>query len=110
MSTVHPWDALEQVARRVVSLLARMIGYRKGDTVTWHLPARDDAAARARTLVSALLGQSNTRVTLRDHFPRSALEPGSRERSQDPSTPPSTTTLRTKLPVLSESRSCGQSD
>ncbi|MGW1956099.1 SpoIIE family protein phosphatase [Streptomyces sp. NPDC001920] len=74
VSTVHPWDALPQAARRVVSalapvhrrddvtlLLARMIGYRKGDTATWRLPARGDAAVRARTLVSELLGQWRTR-------------------------------------------------
>ncbi|MFI9152408.1 SpoIIE family protein phosphatase [Streptomyces sp. NPDC053367] len=79
VSTVHPWDALEEAARRVVSavapgrqrddvtlLLARMIGYRKGDTVTWRLPARGDAAARARTLVSALLRQWNAREATRD--------------------------------------------
>jgi serine phosphatase RsbU (regulator of sigma subunit)/anti-sigma regulatory factor (Ser/Thr protein kinase) len=79
VSTVHPWDALQQAARHVVSalapvrrrddvtlLLARMIGYRKGDTATWRLPARADAAARARTLVSALLGQWHTRDDTRD--------------------------------------------
>jgi anti-sigma regulatory factor (Ser/Thr protein kinase) len=32
-----------------------MIGYRKEDTATWRLPARDDAPARAREQVSALL-------------------------------------------------------
>lgn len=80
VSTVHPWDALQHAARRVVSalapvrqrddvtlLLARMIGYRKGDTATWRLPARDDAAARARTLVSALLRQWRTRDDTRDN-------------------------------------------
>ncbi|MFI8947255.1 SpoIIE family protein phosphatase [Streptomyces sp. NPDC053750] len=79
VSTVHPWDALEQAARHVVAelapvrrrddvtlLLARMIGYRKGDTATWRLPARDDAAARARTLVSALLARWRTRDDTRD--------------------------------------------
>ncbi|MFF0161617.1 SpoIIE family protein phosphatase [Streptomyces sp. NPDC005263] len=79
VSTVHPWDALPQAARRLVStlapvhrrddvtlLLARMIGYRKGDTATWRLPARADAAARARTLVRALLGQWQTRDDIRD--------------------------------------------
>ncbi|MDN0198324.1 SpoIIE family protein phosphatase [Streptomyces sp. S.PNR 29] len=73
VSAVHPWDALQQAARRVVSalapgrrrddvtlLLARMIGYRKGDTATWRLPARDDAPARARSQVSALLRQWHT--------------------------------------------------
>ncbi|MER7837443.1 SpoIIE family protein phosphatase [Streptomyces sp. NPDC096040] len=79
VSTVHPWDALQQAARHVVSalaparrrddvtlLLARMLGYRKGDTATWRLPARGDAAARARTLVSELLGQWRTRDDTRD--------------------------------------------
>jgi len=79
VSTVHPWDSLQQAARRLVSvlapehrrddvtlLLARMIGYRKGDTATWRLPARGDAAARARTLVSALLGQWRIRDDTRD--------------------------------------------
>ncbi|MFF7130085.1 SpoIIE family protein phosphatase [Streptomyces sp. NPDC008240] len=74
VSTVHPWDTLQQAARHVVSamapvrhrddvtlLLARMIGYRKGDTATWRLPARDDAPARARAQVSALLRQWRTR-------------------------------------------------
>ncbi|WP_159770545.1 ATP-binding SpoIIE family protein phosphatase [Streptomyces sp. HM190] len=74
VSTVHPWDALPQAARHVVSalapahrrddvtlLLARMIGYRKGDTATWRLPARGDVAARARTLVSGLLERWRTR-------------------------------------------------
>ncbi|WP_171109801.1 MULTISPECIES: SpoIIE family protein phosphatase [unclassified Streptomyces] len=80
VSRVHPWDALGEAARRVVStlaperrrddvtlLLARMIGYRKGDTATWRLPARSDAAARARTLVSALLVQWRTRDDTRDN-------------------------------------------
>ncbi|MFC8064722.1 SpoIIE family protein phosphatase [Streptomyces sp. NPDC057293] len=79
VSTLHPWDVLEEAARWVVSglspqrgrddvtlLLARMIGYRKGDTATWRLPARDDAAARARTLVSALLREWRTRDDTRD--------------------------------------------
>ncbi|CAL9365775.1 SpoIIE family protein phosphatase [Streptomyces sp. enrichment culture] len=79
VSAVHPWDTLQQAARRVVSevmparqrddvtlLLARMIGYRKGDTATWRLPARDDAAARARALVAALLRQWRTRDGTRD--------------------------------------------
>ncbi|MEU0967333.1 SpoIIE family protein phosphatase [Streptomyces sp. NPDC005917] len=79
VSTVHPWDALQQAARHVVSalapvhrrddvtlLLARMIGYRKEDTATWRLPARGDAAARARTLVSELLGRWRTRDDTRD--------------------------------------------
>ncbi|WP_186779538.1 SpoIIE family protein phosphatase [Streptomyces salinarius] len=79
VAAVHPWDALPQAARRVVSevtperrrddvtlLLARLIGYRKGDTATWRLPAREDAAARARALVSALLRQWRTRDGTRD--------------------------------------------
>ncbi|MFF7557035.1 SpoIIE family protein phosphatase [Streptomyces olivaceus] len=79
VSRVHPWDGLAQAARHVVAslaparrrddvtlLLARTIGYRKGDTATWRLPARDDAAARARTLVHALLERWDTRSDLRD--------------------------------------------
>ncbi|MFF0203329.1 SpoIIE family protein phosphatase [Streptomyces sp. NPDC005017] len=79
-ATVHPWDDLPQAARHLVSvlapvrqrddvtlLLARMIGYRKGDTATWRLPARGDAATRARTLVSARLKQWRTRADTRDH-------------------------------------------
>ncbi|MFH8658502.1 ATP-binding SpoIIE family protein phosphatase [Streptomyces afghaniensis] len=79
VSTVHPWDALQKAARHVVSelvparqrddvtlLLARMIGYRKGDTATWRLPARYDAPARARAQVSALLRQWRTRDDTRD--------------------------------------------
>jgi serine phosphatase RsbU (regulator of sigma subunit)/anti-sigma regulatory factor (Ser/Thr protein kinase) len=79
VSTVHPWDTLQQAARHVVSalapgrqrddvtlLLARMIGYRKGDTATWRLPARDDAPARARAHVSALLRQWRTRDGTQD--------------------------------------------
>ncbi|MYS50586.1 SpoIIE family protein phosphatase, partial [Streptomyces sp. SID6013] len=79
VAAVHPWDALPQAARRVVSevmperrrddvslLLARLIGYRKGDTATWRLPAREDAAARARALVLALLRQWRTRDGTRD--------------------------------------------
>ncbi|MFG2134067.1 SpoIIE family protein phosphatase [Streptomyces sp. NPDC048751] len=80
VSTVHPWDSLQQAARRVASalapvrqrddvtlLLARMIGYRKGDTATWRLPARDDAPARARAQVSALLRRWRTRDETRDN-------------------------------------------
>ncbi|WP_042419839.1 ATP-binding SpoIIE family protein phosphatase [Streptacidiphilus anmyonensis] len=79
VSTVHPWDDLQQAARRLVSavaparrrddvtlLLARMIGYRKGDTTTWRLPARRDAPARARALVSALLRQWGAADDTRD--------------------------------------------
>ncbi|MEU6281347.1 SpoIIE family protein phosphatase [Streptomyces sp. NPDC047028] len=79
VAAVHPWDTLQQAARRVVAtlapvrqrddvtlLLARTIGYRKGDTATWRLPARDDAADRARTLVAALLRRWHTRDDTRD--------------------------------------------
>ncbi|MET9906998.1 ATP-binding SpoIIE family protein phosphatase [Streptomyces sp. NPDC006476] len=66
---VHPWDDLQQAARRVVAelapqgrlrddvtlLLARTTGRRSRDTATWRLPAADDTAARARALVAALL-------------------------------------------------------
>ncbi|MFF8476268.1 SpoIIE family protein phosphatase [Streptomyces sp. NPDC015414] len=80
VSVVHPWDTLQQAARRVVAtlaparqrddvtlLIARMIGYRKEDTATWRLPARYDAPARARALVSALLRQWHTRDSTRDN-------------------------------------------
>ncbi|MEV7325678.1 SpoIIE family protein phosphatase [Streptomyces sp. NPDC093970] len=80
VSEVHPWDALQQAARDVVTalapahqrddvtlLLARMIGHRKGDTATWRLPARDDAPARARALLRALLRQWRTRDGTRDN-------------------------------------------
>jgi serine phosphatase RsbU (regulator of sigma subunit)/anti-sigma regulatory factor (Ser/Thr protein kinase) len=77
---VHPWDDLQRAARRVVAelvpqsrlrddvtlLLARMAGCRKRDTAAWRLPARDDAAARARSLASALLRQWSTRDDTRD--------------------------------------------
>ncbi|MGW6545635.1 SpoIIE family protein phosphatase [Streptomyces massasporeus] len=80
VSTVHPWDTLQQAARRVVStlapapqrddvtlLLARMIGYRKEDTATWRLPARSDAPSRARTQIAALLRRWGTRDETRDN-------------------------------------------
>ncbi|MFC8783985.1 MULTISPECIES: SpoIIE family protein phosphatase [Streptomyces] len=79
VSAVHPWDPLEEAARRVVRslapayrrddvtlLLARTIGYRKEDTATWRLPARGDAAARARALVTGLLERWETREDTRD--------------------------------------------
>ncbi|GAA2254119.1 ATP-binding SpoIIE family protein phosphatase [Streptomyces indiaensis] len=79
VSRVHPWDALQQTARDVVSalapapqrddvtlLLARMIGYRKGDTATWRLPARSDAPARAREQVAERLRQWDTRDDTRE--------------------------------------------
>ncbi|MBB6421786.1 SpoIIE family protein phosphatase [Streptomyces sp. AK010] len=79
VSAVHPWDTLQQAARRIVStlapapqrddvtlLLARMIGYRKEDTATWRLPARGDAPARARTHVAELLGRWGIRDVTRD--------------------------------------------
>ncbi|MGW7263357.1 SpoIIE family protein phosphatase [Streptomyces sp. NPDC054842] len=82
LSTVHPWDTLQQAARHVVStlvpgrqrdditlLLVRMIGYRKEDTATWRLPARDDAPARARAHVSAQLRQWRARNNVRDDVP-----------------------------------------
>lgn len=66
---VHPWDDLQRTARRVVAdlaprgplrddvtlLLARMTGRRGRDAATWELPAREDAAARARALASSVL-------------------------------------------------------
>ncbi|MER6036012.1 MULTISPECIES: SpoIIE family protein phosphatase [unclassified Streptomyces] len=80
VSAVHPWDTLQQAARRVVAtlaparqrddvtlLLARMIGYRKEDTATWRLPARYDAPGRARALVSALLRRWRTRDDTREN-------------------------------------------
>ncbi|MEU4871539.1 SpoIIE family protein phosphatase [Streptomyces sp. NPDC021608] len=82
VSAVHPWDALQQAARHVVAtlaparqrddvtlLLARMIGYRKGDTATWRLPARADAPSVARAHVRALLRQWHTRADTRDDVP-----------------------------------------
>ncbi|MDX3802020.1 SpoIIE family protein phosphatase [Streptomyces sp. AK04-3B] len=79
MSAVHPWDALQQAARHLVAtlapvrrrddvtlLLVRTIGYRKEDTATWRLPARDDAPVRARTHVDRLLRQWHTRDDIRD--------------------------------------------
>jgi anti-sigma regulatory factor (Ser/Thr protein kinase) len=51
----------------VTLLLARMIGYREGDTATWRLPARDDAPARARAQVSAQLRQWRTKKGTRDN-------------------------------------------
>ncbi|MGD1221496.1 SpoIIE family protein phosphatase [Streptomyces krungchingensis] len=66
---VHPWDDLQQTARRMVAdlpphgrvrddvtlLLARMAGRRSRDTATWLLPVGDDTAARARTLALSVL-------------------------------------------------------
>ncbi|MFD5161582.1 SpoIIE family protein phosphatase [Streptomyces hawaiiensis] len=82
VATVHPWDTLQQAVRHLVSalapvpqrddvtlLLARMIGYRKGDTATWRLPARTDAPARARVLAAALLA----RWRIRDDTRHNAL-------------------------------------
>ncbi|MGX1267890.1 SpoIIE family protein phosphatase [Streptomyces phaeoluteigriseus] len=82
VSAVHPWDALQQAAPHVVSvlapprqhddvtlLLARLIGYRKEDTATWRLPARDDAPARARAHASALLRQWQTTGRALDDVP-----------------------------------------
>ncbi|MFQ3555533.1 SpoIIE family protein phosphatase [Streptomyces gramineus] len=80
VSAVHPWDGLQQAARHVVAtlaplrerddvtlLLARMIGYRRGDTATWRLPARRDAPARARAHVRALLLRWGARDGTRDN-------------------------------------------
>ncbi|MFD8229007.1 SpoIIE family protein phosphatase [Streptomyces massasporeus] len=80
VSEVHPWDPLQQAARRIVStlarapqrddvtlLLARMIGYRKEDTATWRLPARSDAPARARAQVAELLRRWGARDETRDN-------------------------------------------
>ncbi|MEU3460474.1 SpoIIE family protein phosphatase [Streptomyces sp. NPDC006733] len=80
VSRVHPWDDLQQAARGLVVelatrsrlrddvtlLLARMAGRRQRDTATWHLPAREDAAARARTLASAVLRQWQAKSDPRD--------------------------------------------
>ncbi|MGW7545690.1 SpoIIE family protein phosphatase [Streptomyces sp. NPDC054770] len=77
---VHPWDDLQQAARRVVArlapqeplrddvtlLLARMAGRRGRDAATWHLPARDDTAARARALAAPLLRRWHTGEQARD--------------------------------------------
>jgi serine phosphatase RsbU (regulator of sigma subunit)/anti-sigma regulatory factor (Ser/Thr protein kinase) len=71
---VHPWDDLQQAARRVVAelaprgrlrddvtlLLARMTGRRSRDTATWRLSAREDTAARARDLAASLLRRWHT--------------------------------------------------
>jgi serine phosphatase RsbU (regulator of sigma subunit)/anti-sigma regulatory factor (Ser/Thr protein kinase) len=78
---VHPWDDLQQAARRVVAelaphtrlrddvtlLLARMAGRRRADTASWRLPARDDAAARARRHAYALLRRWHVRDETRDN-------------------------------------------
>ncbi|MFE7978325.1 SpoIIE family protein phosphatase [Streptomyces shenzhenensis] len=77
---VHPWDDLQQAARRVVAaltpqgrlrddmtlLLARMAGRHSRDAATWHLPARDDTAARTRVLVSPFLRLWHTSGQARD--------------------------------------------
>lgn len=77
---VHPWDDLQQAARRMVAgqapqgrlrddvtlLLARMTGRRSRDTATWRLPARDDTASRARALASPLLCRWHTGDQARD--------------------------------------------
>lgn len=77
---VHPWDDLQQAARRVVAglapqgslrddvtlLLARMAGRRSRDTATWRLPARGDTATRARALASLLLRRWHTDDQARD--------------------------------------------
>ncbi|MGW3133123.1 SpoIIE family protein phosphatase [Streptomyces sp. NPDC001123] len=77
---VHPWDDLQQAARRVVArlgpqeplrddvtlLLARMTGRRSRDTATWRLPAHDDTAAHARALASPLLRRWHIGAQARD--------------------------------------------
>ncbi|MFR0357277.1 SpoIIE family protein phosphatase [Streptomyces sediminimaris] len=77
---VHPWDDLQSTARRVVAelapqgrlrddvtlLLARMTGRRGRDAARWELPAREDAAARARALVSSVLRRWHTGDQARD--------------------------------------------
>ncbi|MER6630364.1 ATP-binding SpoIIE family protein phosphatase [Streptomyces sp. NPDC000987] len=77
---VHPWDDLQEAARRVVAglapqgrlrddvtlLLARMTGRHSRDTATWRLPARDDTPARARTLAASLLRRWRTGDRTRD--------------------------------------------
>jgi anti-sigma regulatory factor (Ser/Thr protein kinase) len=78
---VHPWDDLQQAARRLVTtltarshlrddmtlLLARMTGRRKRDVATWRLPARADAAGQARTLAATRLRQWQARDETRDN-------------------------------------------
>ncbi|MFD4602010.1 SpoIIE family protein phosphatase [Streptomyces sp. NPDC058464] len=78
---VHPWDDLQQAARGVVAalapkeplrddvtlLLARMAGRRSRDTATWHLPARDDTPARARSLTAPLLRRWHIGEQVRDN-------------------------------------------
>ncbi|MFE0385102.1 SpoIIE family protein phosphatase [Streptomyces bungoensis] len=77
---VHPWDDLQRAARRVVAglapqgrlrddvtlLLARLAGRRGQDTATWRLPARAEAAARARALAFPLLRRWGTGDQARD--------------------------------------------
>jgi anti-sigma regulatory factor (Ser/Thr protein kinase) len=77
---VHPWDDLEQAARRVVArlapqehlrddvtlMLARMAGRRTRDMATWRLPARKDVVARARTLASRQLRRWQMSEEVRD--------------------------------------------
>ncbi|MCG7208392.1 ATP-binding SpoIIE family protein phosphatase [Streptomyces arenae] len=77
---VHPWDDLQQAARRVVAglapqgqlrddvtlLLARLTGRRGRDAATWHLPARADSAARARALAGSLLRRWHVTEQARD--------------------------------------------
>ncbi|SEG90873.1 Histidine kinase-like ATPase domain-containing protein [Actinacidiphila yanglinensis] len=77
---IHPWDDLQRAARRLVTdlaprnrprddmtlLLARMSGCRKRDTAVWELPARADAASRARALAATRLRQWEAREETRD--------------------------------------------
>ncbi|MEV5958855.1 SpoIIE family protein phosphatase [Streptomyces sp. NPDC051987] len=78
---VHPWDDLQQAARRVVAalapqeplrddvtlLLARLSGRRARDTATWQLPARDDTASHARALAAPLLRRWHIGEQTRDN-------------------------------------------
>lgn len=69
VQALDPGEDLQVAARRIVArlaprerrrddvtlLLARLVGRRKGESATWQLPPRTDAAARTRTLASAHL-------------------------------------------------------
>lgn len=77
---IHPWDDLEQAARRIVAalaphdprrddvtlMLARMSGRPERDTATWHLPPVPRSPARARALASARLRSWNADGRPRD--------------------------------------------
>jgi serine phosphatase RsbU (regulator of sigma subunit)/anti-sigma regulatory factor (Ser/Thr protein kinase) len=71
---IHPWDDLQQAARRIVAtlaphdprrddvtlMLARMTGRSERDTAVWHLPSVPWTPARARALTSAQLRRWHT--------------------------------------------------